>query len=120
MRPDTVVVNHEAPGIPSVLVEGGGDGGGLVELFALGALAPLDDVAILFGTAWPDDLHGHAELLEKFLEGAAEFGADVGLDPRMVTGKVARMGSKACMLRTEGVVTIFVAVSFEIGLQNVS
>ena len=55
MRPDTVVVYHEAPGIPPVLVDGGGDGGGLVELFALDALAPLDDAAILFGTAWQDD-----------------------------------------------------------------
>ena len=37
-----------------------------------------------------------------------------------MTGKVARMGSKACMLRTEGVVTMFAAVSFETGLQSVS
>ena len=80
MGPDRVVVNHEVPGIPPVLVEGGCDGGGFVELLAPGALAPLD-AAILFGTAWLDDLHGHAALLEKFLEGTAELGAVAGLPP---------------------------------------
>ena len=49
MERDSVVVNHEAPGIPPVFVEGGRDGGGFVELPAPGALAPLD-AAILFGT----------------------------------------------------------------------
>ena len=67
MGPDMVVVNHEALGIPPVLAEGGCDGGGFVELLAPGSLAP-PDAAILFGTAWLDDLHGHAVLLEKFLE----------------------------------------------------
>ena len=47
MTPDMVVVSHEAPGILPVLVESGCDGGGFVDLLALGALAPLD-VAILF------------------------------------------------------------------------
>ena len=64
MGPDMVVVNHgDAPGIPPVLVEGGCDGGGFVELLASGALAP-PAPAILFGTAWLDDLHGHTALLE--------------------------------------------------------
>ena len=75
-----VVVNHEAPGILPVLVEGGCDGGGFVEFLASGALAPLD-AAILFGTAWLDDLHGNATLLKRFLEDAAELGAVVGLPP---------------------------------------
>ena len=48
MGPDRVVVNHEAPGIQPVLVKGGCDGEGFVELLAPGASAPLD-VAILFG-----------------------------------------------------------------------
>ncbi len=74
------------------------------------------DAAILFGTAWRDDLHGHTALLEEFLEGTAELGAGVGLVPRMTTGKVLRMRSKAArMLRTEGVVTSSVAVSLETG-----
>ena len=76
-----VLVNRgDALGIPPVLVEGGCDGGGFVELLASGAPAP-PDPAILFGTAWLDDLHGHAALLDEFLEGAAEFGAVVGLPP---------------------------------------
>ena len=65
MGPDMVLVNREAPSIPPVLVKGGCDGGGFVELLAPGALAPLDAV-ILFGTAWRDDLYGHAALLDKF------------------------------------------------------
>ena len=80
MKPDMVVVNHEAPGLLPALVEDGCNGGGFVELLALGPLAPLD-AAILFGTAWRDDLHGHAALLEKFLEDAVEFGTVVGLAP---------------------------------------
>ena len=76
-----LVVNRDAPGIPPVLVEGGCDRGGFVELLASGAPAP-PGVAILFGTAWLDDLHGHAALLEEFLEDAAEPGAVVGLAPR--------------------------------------
>ena len=71
MGPDIVVVNHEAPGIPSVLVEGGYDEGGFVELLALGVLAPLD-VAILFGTAWRDGLHGDAAIRKAFRENATE------------------------------------------------
>ena len=73
-----VVVNHEAPGIPPVLVVGGCDGRSFVEPLAPSALEPLD-AAILFGTAWRDDLHGNAALLEEFLEGAAELGAVIGL-----------------------------------------
>ena len=65
MGTDMVMVNHGAPGIPPVLVEGGYDGGGFVELLALGALAS-PDAAILFGTAWRDDLHGHVALLGGF------------------------------------------------------
>ena len=80
MGPDMVRVNHEAPGIPPVLVEGGCDGGGFIELLAPGALA-LPDAAILFGTAWLGDLHGHAALPEEFLEDAAELGAIVGRAP---------------------------------------
>ena len=57
MGSDRVVVNHKAPGIPPVLVEGGCDGGGFVELLAPGALAPHDST-ILFGAAWLDDLPG--------------------------------------------------------------
>ena len=75
-----VVVNHEAPGILPVLVEGGCDRGGFVELLALSALAP-PDTAILFGAAWLDDLHGNAALLEKFFGDAAELGAVGGLAP---------------------------------------
>ena len=105
MGPDMVVVNHEAPSIAPVLVEGGCDRGGFIELLAPGALASLD-ATILFGTAWLGDLHGNATLLEKFLEDAAELGAVVGLDPWMTTGKVSRMRSKAArMLRAKGVVT---------------
>ena len=58
-----------------------------MELPAPGAPAP-PDIAILFGTAWLDDLHGHAALPEEFLEDAAEPEAVVGLAPRMTTGKV--------------------------------
>ena len=61
----------DAPGIAPVLVEGGCDRGGFVELLASGAPAP-PDAAILFGTAGLDDLHGHVMLLEEFLEGATE------------------------------------------------
>ena len=75
-----VVVNHEAPGITLVLVEGGCDGGGFVELLAPSALAPLD-ATILFRAAWLDDLHGNASLLEELLENATELGATVGLAP---------------------------------------
>ena len=93
------MVNHEAPDIPPLLVESSCNRGGFVELLAPGALAS-PDAAILFGTAWRDDLHGHAALLEEFLEGTAELGAAVGLDPRMTTEKVSRMRSKAArMLR---------------------
>ena len=80
MGPDMVVVNHEAPGIPPVLVEDGCDREDFVELLAPDALTPLD-VAILFGTAWLDDLHGNAALLEKFLEDTAELSTVVGLNP---------------------------------------
>ena len=99
-----VVVNHEGPGILPVLIEGGCDRRGFIELLAPGALAPLD-AAILFGTAWLDDLHGNATLLEKLLEDTAELGAVVGLAARM--------------LRAEGVVTSSAAVSFETGSQTV-
>ncbi len=75
-----VVVHRDAPGIPPLFVEGGCDGGGFVELLAPGAPAP-PDIAILFGTVWLDGLHGHAALLEEFLEDAAEPGAVVGLPP---------------------------------------
>ena len=110
-----VVVSREVPGILPVLVEGDCDGGGFVELLAPGALAPLD-VAILFGAAWLDALHGHTMLLEEFLEGTAELGAVVGLVSRMTTGKVLRMRSKAArMLRAEGAVTSSVAVSLKTG-----
>ena len=52
-----VVVNHEAPDIPPILVEGGYDGGGFVELLAPGALALLD-VAILLGLyGWMSCIH---------------------------------------------------------------
>ena len=96
------------------------DGGGFVELLVPGALAPLD-VAILFGAAWLNDLHGHAALLEEFLECATELGAVVGLAPRMTTGKVSRMRSKAArMLWAERVVTSSVAVSFETRSQTVN
>ena len=103
MGPGIVVANREASGIPPVLVKGGWDGGGFVELLTLDALAP-PDAAILFGTAWLDDLDGHASLLKKFLEDAAKLGAVVGLDPGMMTGKVSMMRSKAArMLRAESV-----------------
>ena len=109
-----VMVNHEAPGIPPVLVEGGYDGRGFVEVLAPSALAPLD--AAILGTAGLDDLHGHAALLEEFLEGAAELGSVIGLNPRMTTGNVSRMRSKTVrMLRAEGVVTSSATVSFETG-----
>ena len=102
MGPGMVVVNREVPGIPPVLVEGGCDGGGFVELLAPGVLAP-PDAAILFGTAWLDDLYGHASLLEGFLEGVAELGAGVGRASWMTTGKVSRVRLKAArMLCTEG------------------
>ena len=115
-----VVVNHEAPGILPVLVEGGCDEGGFVELLAPGALAP-PNAAILFGTAWRDDLHGNAALLEKFFEGVAVLGAVVGMAPWMTIGKVSRMRSKAArMLRAEGVMMSSAAVSFETGSQTVS
>ena len=93
-----------------------------MEFLAPGALAP-PDAAILFGTAWLDDLHGHAALLDEFLEGAAELGAGVGLGPRMMTGKVSRMRSKAaCMLCAEGVVTGsgLATVSLDTGSQTAS
>ena len=114
-----VVINHEAPGTLSVLVEGGCDGGDFVEVLAPSALAPLD--AAILGTAWLDDLHDHVALLEEFLEGAAELGAVVGLNARMTTENVSRMRSKTVrMLRAEGVVTSSAAVSFETGSQTVS
>ena len=120
MGPDMVVVNREVPGIAPVLVGGGRDGGGFVELLVPGALAPLD-ATILFGTAWLDDLHGNGALLEKFLEGTAELGAVVGLAPRMATREVSRMRSKAArMFRAEEVVTSSAATSFENGSQTVS
>ena len=93
MGPDMVVGNHEAPGIPPVLIESGCDGGGFVELPALGALAP-PDAAILFGTAGLDALHGNVALLEKFLEDATELGAVVGLDPGFRPGR-----SRGCAWR---------------------
>ena len=85
MGPDMVVVNHEAPSLPPVLVDTGYDGGGFVEYFVPNALTSLDvtilDTAILFGTAWLDDLHGNAALLEEFSAGTAELRAVVGLAP---------------------------------------
>ena len=84
-------------------------------------LAPLD-AAILLGTAWLDDLHGHASFLEEFLEDAAELGAVAAVDlaPSMPAGKVLRMRSKAArMLRAEGVVTSLAAVSLKTGSQTV-
>ena len=120
MGPDMVVVSHEAPGTAPVLVEGGCDGGGFVELLALGALVPFD-AATLFGPAWLDDPYGNAAFLEEFLEDTAALGAGVGLAPRMTTGKVLRMRSKvAYMLRAEGVVTSSAAASFETGSQIAS
>ena len=87
-------MNREVPGIAPVIIKDGRNGGGFVEFLASNALVALD-VAILFRTAWLDDLHGNTTLLEEFLQNAAELKAVVDLDLRMTTGKISRMRSKA-------------------------